>query len=451
MNLTIAIDDVHPEKGWGLPGDKCMEYLEALNKEFGAKFTLFIPSNYHNKYPLSKYKNWIDWLKSKDYFELAAHGHYHMCERIDIGECEFFELDTKEKARARINKMLAEWDKVNHKPTGWRNPGWLGHPEAIKCLAKEFDYAAVHYEHNHGINWDCKTFFGHDGIHETDISIHDGTIMFQSHIAGEWNDNIWNEDNYKQLQASLKHLVKTNNINFTTLQELANRRRVIYLIAAGNLSYFNHTFPLIQKYAQKINADIRIFDDSDFRKTNYPSPNFLLFDIFNEFVNSKYDQMMYMDIDIRIMDNATNIFDEVNSFGMVQDHKADLWRREVMNEWLNIHHPGMVCKHYFNGGVIVSNKKSIKKILSVLPNNVLSFWETTKDKFPHGFNQNILNYCIIKSNIEYNELSDKWNKVCRSAGAEDFFIHYVANKHQIQTDNDKFKDNIYNTNITMTL
>ena len=42
INVTISIDDIHPEKGWGLPGDKCMEYLENLHKEFGAKFTLFI-------------------------------------------------------------------------------------------------------------------------------------------------------------------------------------------------------------------------------------------------------------------------------------------------------------------------------------------------------------------------------------------------------------------------
>ena len=95
MQVTIAIDDIHPEVGWGLEGDKCMEYLEKLNKEFGAKFTLFIPSNYHNQFPISEHRGWVEWLKSKDYFELAAHGHYHMCERTDIGECEFFELDTR--------------------------------------------------------------------------------------------------------------------------------------------------------------------------------------------------------------------------------------------------------------------------------------------------------------------------------------------------------------------
>ena len=134
MEITIAIDDIHPEKDWGIDGDECMYYLDELNKEFGAKFTLFIPSNYHNKFPISKHKDWIDWLKSKKYFELAAHGHYHMCERTDIGECEFFELDTNEKATSRIELMMKEWKLVNHKPIGQRNPGWLAHPEAIKCL-----------------------------------------------------------------------------------------------------------------------------------------------------------------------------------------------------------------------------------------------------------------------------------------------------------------------------
>ena len=220
MNLTIAIDDIHPEKGWGLPGDKCMEYLDKLNKEFGAKFTLFIPSNYHNKYPLSEHKDWIDWLKSKDYFELAAHGHYHMCERTDIGECEFFELNTENKANSRIQQMMIEWQAVNHKPAGWRNPGWLAHPTAVKCLESMFEYAAVHYEHNRNLQWDCKTFFGHDGIHEIDISIHDGTIMFQSHIAGDWNDNVWDENNYNQIRMSIEFLLQNHDIKFKTLLEL---------------------------------------------------------------------------------------------------------------------------------------------------------------------------------------------------------------------------------------
>jgi len=220
MIITISIDDIHPEEGWGVQGDICMEYLEELNKEFGAKFTLFIPSNYHHKALLSEHKDWVDWLKSKKYFELAAHGHFHQCERTDIGECEFFELNSYETAEERIQNMIAEWNKVEHRPVGWRNPGWLGHPEAIKILGRVFKYAAIHYEHNHGIEWRCKTFFGHDGIHETNIQLHNSNmVMFQSHIAGDWNDNVWNENNYQQIRASLQYLVDNHSPVFKTLQE----------------------------------------------------------------------------------------------------------------------------------------------------------------------------------------------------------------------------------------
>ena len=45
-----------------------------------------------------------------------------------------------------------------------------------------------------------------------------------------------------------------------------------------------------------------------------------------------------MELDIRIMDSAPNIIDEVNQFGMIQDHKADVWRKEKMQEWLDKHH-----------------------------------------------------------------------------------------------------------------
>jgi len=221
LNLTVAIDDIHPEKGWGLPGDECMFYLDELHKEFGTKFTLFIPSNYHNQFPISQYKDWIDWLKSLGYFELAAHGHYHACKRNDIGECEFFELDNDAVAIERIQLMNDEWIKVNHKPEGWRNPGWLAHPIAVKHLGKHFNYAAVHYEHNHNLQWDCKMIFGHDGIHETDIKLHNETnLMFQSHIAGNWNKNVWNEINYNQFKLSLEFLKENYILNNKFLKEI---------------------------------------------------------------------------------------------------------------------------------------------------------------------------------------------------------------------------------------
>jgi hypothetical protein len=228
-------------------------------------------------------------------------------------------------------------------------------------------------------------------------------------------------------------------------------KNLIYLINVNNGSYAQYTYPLIEEYAKKTNSDIAVFDTEIFKNSGWIHPNFLIFDIFKHFITTDYHRMMYVDMDIRILPQSPNIFEECNGFGMVEDHKADLWRRAAMNEWLQTHHPQLTCSHYFNGGVIVGDHPSINQLLGSIPEDIMEFWQTTKDKFPHGFNQNILNYCIMKSNLKYTVLSDKWNKVCRKATCDDYFIHYVANKTQIQTDYDKFKDNICNPNITMTL
>lgn len=223
INITVAIDDIHPEVGWGMPGDECMEYLDSLNKEFGVKFTLFIPSNYHRQFPISEHKDWIEWLNSLGYFELAAHGHYHQTSNKDIwGEMEFAELQDPKQITDRILLMQNEWKAAGVEPIGWRNPGWICSPQSNEQLRQTFKYAAIHYDHNMGLPWgECKTLFGHDGIHETDIKLHNGNcIMFQSHIAGNWNKNIWNRDNYEQFKLSLGYILDNFNVTFKTLKEL---------------------------------------------------------------------------------------------------------------------------------------------------------------------------------------------------------------------------------------
>ena len=43
--------------------------------------------------------------------------------------------------------------------------------------------------------------------------------MLHSHIFGDWNDNVWNEDNYKQADLSLEFLSKYHDIEFKTMSE----------------------------------------------------------------------------------------------------------------------------------------------------------------------------------------------------------------------------------------
>lgn len=223
LNLTVAIDDVHPERGWGMPEDECMGYLDSLHKEYGTKFTLFIPSNYHNKYPIGEYKEWIDWLLSLGYFELAAHGHFHQTSNKELwGEMEFAELQNPSDITDRILLMQNEWRAVGVEPKVWRNPGWICSKESNEQLRQTFKFAAIHYDHNMGLNWgDCKPIYGHDGIHETNIKLHNGNcLMFQSHIAGNWNKNVWNETNYNQFKLSLDYLNENYILNNKFLHEI---------------------------------------------------------------------------------------------------------------------------------------------------------------------------------------------------------------------------------------
>ena len=62
--------------------------------------------------------------------------------------------------------------------------------------------------------------FGADGIHETDIKLHNGNLMFQSHIAGNWNKNSWTNENYEQFRSSLEFLHLQYTITNKFLNEL---------------------------------------------------------------------------------------------------------------------------------------------------------------------------------------------------------------------------------------
>lgn len=228
LKITVSIDDCHPAKNWRILGDPTENWLRSLNEEFGAKFVLFVPSNYHREFPLSQNKSWIQELNSIPYFEIAGHGHFHQTSSPGkFGECEFAELNSWREVDNRMGLLKREWDAVEIQPSGWRNPGWLCSDtfnEWINSmqLSKKnwFKYVALHYEHNHNLQWNCKTFFGHDGIQQENISIHNGDmVMFQSHIAGSWNHNVWNESNYDQLRLSLEHLVGQYDCEFKTLKE----------------------------------------------------------------------------------------------------------------------------------------------------------------------------------------------------------------------------------------
>ena len=220
-DVTISIDDLHPEQGWGCEGDECVGYLEELNKEFGCKFNLFIPSNYHNKYPLSKHKDWVKFWRNKDWVELSAHGHFHQCERNDIGECEFLELDYN-SALQRIEESMREWASCDYIPKGFRMPGWLCNQDSGRAIGEKYSYVAIHSHLNDAIKFGTKTIKGEDGIHKTDsIELWDNQrFMFQSHIEGKTNDNNWTKENYENFRNILTFLKNNYKLSYKVLGDI---------------------------------------------------------------------------------------------------------------------------------------------------------------------------------------------------------------------------------------
>tara|TARA_Y100000356_G_scaffold50285_1_gene40052 strand:- start:4475 stop:5176 length:702 start_codon:yes stop_codon:yes gene_type:complete len=223
LNVVIAIDDLHPEKGWGVEGDESVDKLISLNEEFGCKFVLFIPSNYHRNFPISEHKDWIDFWSRKEWVELAAHGHFHdrpFCS-LDLTECEFIDLDYKE-AHDRIKSCLNEWDKVGVRPEGWRMCGWEATQASFDVVQENFKYIAAHERSNSHIFFrNHKVFFNNTDIHGTNLRITKDSVYFQSHINGETNKNTWSDENYLAFKNALKFMSQKKNLNFVTYNEIA--------------------------------------------------------------------------------------------------------------------------------------------------------------------------------------------------------------------------------------
>ena len=125
------------------------------------------------------------------------------------------------EATERIQESLELWEQCGHKPKGFRAPGWGITQEAATAVSSYFDWVAGHEQINQGIDFPTQYFVGADGIHETnDISLYGETFMFQSHIQGDWNDNVWDEKNYLHFKEIVKYLSTQYELDFKTISEI---------------------------------------------------------------------------------------------------------------------------------------------------------------------------------------------------------------------------------------
>ena len=133
---------------------------------------------------------------------------------------EFFELSYGESVQ-RIQESLELWEKCGYKPKGFRPPGWGLTQESANAVSNYFDWIAGHTEINKGLSFGTQFFEGCDGINEPDsLSLYGSTFMFQSHINGIHNENVWTEETYLHFEKVIEYLLLEYELNFVTISEI---------------------------------------------------------------------------------------------------------------------------------------------------------------------------------------------------------------------------------------
>jgi hypothetical protein len=212
--VLFSVDDAHPEQGWCNGRDEQSEYLNYLNEEFGAKFTLFVPANYHYKFPVSEHPDFFKyWNDRKDWAELASHGYSHLIAGTSR-ETEFDSLRETEEIKERFNKILYEWNLIGHRPVGFKTPGWLITRESLQWAEHYFQYVVSHPNHRHDNTINPLTEMFH-------IDLNDRVILHahanNSKMAR--NANNINAENFQGWREQIVELKRLYDCKFMTFSE----------------------------------------------------------------------------------------------------------------------------------------------------------------------------------------------------------------------------------------
>ena len=237
---------------------------------------------------------------------------------------------------------------------------------------------------------------------------------------------------------------------------------------------------LIKTYAKKCKCDFKIMDVDK----NYNPPVFTVYEAYKEFAESKYDKMLYIDWDVLISLNSSNIFESYSK----DKFTAYKWKTGFTDKHITINTlsdfneyvstPGLdgkdnlllpefikeVCgrdvslsflRYYVNdaisGGVMMFDRETMNTFLF----NGHITWEEIYDKITllrevNDFQHNKLlnaggvlshfaiNYLLYINNIKVTALDKKWNtnSVTGKMMPNEFFYNFNCGGDELITGND---------------
>lgn len=221
---VITVDDVRPEPGFGgRRHDDPLGYLNRLHEEFGCKATLFTPTAWKDEWPVDRHLEWLGWLVSRPYAEIACHGHLHAAEPGSDDPGEFRGI-SPERLEAILDTSFAAFARVGHQPRGIRAPGWFLEPSTYAVFARRFAYVADHVQgldpaRLRGTNLLRIPY--HSTIDATVPWPERGLVVLQSHIAPEGRTtNGWTDAHFQRMRAFLRTGQRLG-VQFMTLADAA--------------------------------------------------------------------------------------------------------------------------------------------------------------------------------------------------------------------------------------
>lgn len=165
IKIAIGIDDVFPKQGFGLnDSTDQLKFTRILNELFGLKFTLFIIANYSDECSLVNNMEWVDWIKSVPYYELAAHGYYH---HTSDNKLDFNIGD--EEVNNRFQKMNNVFNKVGLDIRGIKPCGYKATEYAYNLMSGKYEWIADHVN-NIDKNVSQKRYFHTSSIYKPEFN-----------------------------------------------------------------------------------------------------------------------------------------------------------------------------------------------------------------------------------------------------------------------------------------
>lgn len=175
------------------------------------------------------------------------------------------------------------------------------------------------------------------------------------------------------------------------------------------------TLPSIQKYANMLNVPLIVLRQN---KKRHPSAHWMKFDVFEDALEKGFKKILYVDIDVVVLERDKNIFEEFDGLAM-RDH-GPYWKEDLTPKY----------DVYYNTGVMVLDRPALELLSEVsLDYNYKDVWPV---KLPDPSEQSFLNKIIRDKKIEVTEMDSSWNKINREyvEGEQISMLHFAGLSHR---------------------